>query len=170
MIVIIQQIINLVIAKVMILSDIDNPFKCFNSYAPTPLMNITTDFYNVVEKERKKLLNLALNGDAFGSYDSYCYYDKLIMINTLYSIIYLIYMDKKAQLKLYNEGEISEVYSDVYYREKYNIASFIKPFYCINIDLRKVFDAVNFDGESYITGIGYMYISPTTNNPIFTIS
>lgn len=154
----------------MKLKDIDVPYKCFNSYAPTELMSITTNFYNVVEKEKNKLIRQALNNDAFGNTSAYCSYHKLILIETLFSMIYLIYKDKKAQLKLYNENEVEEVYSDVYYREKYNIKSMIKPFHCIGIDIRKVFDAINFDGEAYITGIGYMYISPSDKNPIFTIN
>lgn len=153
----------------MNLLNIDQPYVCFEDFAPTELMALTENFYESVEKVYYSILNKAIDNDAFGNKSSYCSYYKLSLINTLYTIIFFIYMEKKQQVVLYEEGKISEVQGDAFYHEKYGIGNLKKQFLCIGVDLEKVFNSVNFDGQTYITGIGYMYINPSDVEPIFTI-
>lgn len=153
----------------MYIEQLDLPFKDFMIEAPTELMEMANRYYKSVENQLNTHFNRALDNDAFGNKVAFCYYKKSHMIHSLFNLIYFIYREKQNQKALYDMGKITEVYGDLYYKEKYGIEELVKPYLCIGIDIKKTFNDVQFDGSVYVTGIGYMYISPSDVNPIFTI-
>jgi len=164
------KIIHVIIVKLraMLINKLDIPYKNLYSF-PGELSEIARNYTNSISKQLDINFTKAMNNDAFGNHIAFCYYKKMHMINALFLIIKFIYDEKVNQVKLYNEDKINYVYGDLYYRDKYCIDNLIKPYMCIDIDIKKTFNDVNFDGSVYITGIGHMYISPSSKEPIFTI-
>ena len=74
----------------MQIDKLDIPYKKIGSF-PKPESRIAEDFYGSISKQLNENFNNALDNDAFGNKQAYCYYRNSHMIHTLFNIIYFIY-------------------------------------------------------------------------------